>query len=150
MITVFTDGSWCPQTKLSGYGVWIRYGAGVSITESGVFENVKDSTTSELLAVLRALEILTERVKVSDQTVLIASNCPAAKNSSCWATSMRKHPQYKQFMERVMADLGDKTVRFIGEPPNDASKMNAHVDRIAKSTMRRERELRLELAKLVS
>ena len=25
-ITVFTDGSWCPDTKAYGYAVWIRDG----------------------------------------------------------------------------------------------------------------------------
>lgn len=141
-ITVFSDGSWCPTTKLSGYGVWIKYGNGVKIVETGVEENVQDSTSSELLAVLRALEIVRERIKRTDMIVIVASDCLSAQNSSCWRGFIEKHPEHLKLVE----DTLKMNIRFKSEDANlnDEElglKINTRVDRMARECMRRARKL---------
>ena len=140
-ITIYTDGSWCPTTKLSGYAAVIRYGVRVEIEETGVEQNVQDSTSSELLAVLRALEIVRQRIKGQYEAIIISSDCVAAQNSACWRGFIEKHPEHLELVQESLK----MNIRFKPEKPSVnqlelAVKNNSKVDRMARESMRRARK----------
>lgn len=73
LVTVFSDASWCPRTKVGGWGAWAKSGRvqwGVQF--SGAFRRqANDSNEAELMAAACALaSVLGSEVATAGDTIL--------------------------------------------------------------------------------
>jgi len=85
-ITIFTDASFCPKTKATGWAVWIKYGLnGTVVKHQGahIARRNEHSNDAELFALDMAVDmcrLLVEhnRMVLKDKIVVIQSDCQGA------------------------------------------------------------------------
>lgn len=81
LVTIIADASFCPQSKVSGYGYWILCDRG-SLGGGGPLAkglSVVNSTVSEMMAIVNALHIAIKSNLVNPcDTVLLQSDCMSA------------------------------------------------------------------------
>ena len=132
-ITVFCAASHCPKTLAGGWAVWMKDGV-PAITQrlSGALFSVKDSHFAEIVALEKALDYIETNLDVTNQIVVIESDCQGAMKSiekSAEALKMRgaKHVKLKW----VKGHQGVKCAR---------SSVNTWCDKEAKRHMRLTRD----------
>lgn len=74
-ITVFTDASFCPNTKAFGCAIWIKDGAGKPHQQSWGGRNAKDPEAAETRALNGALKYLTKYCQLNGRVIVIQSDC---------------------------------------------------------------------------
>lgn len=76
LVTLFTDASWCPETKVGGWGVWVKSNRGVRQAH-GAFKNPPASSNeAEFLAAVNGIFFaLKSGIAQNDDTILIQSDC---------------------------------------------------------------------------
>ena len=80
-ITVFTDGSWCPDTKASGYAVWIRDGQKpIHMFGAGGFGG-RDSYHVESMGLAAAVKYILENCSVHERVLVIQCDNIGALNA---------------------------------------------------------------------
>ena len=79
LITIITDASHCPETKVGGYGYWLASKRGKK-GGSGTFKGtVETSSLAEMMAVANSLHIaIADHIVQMDDHVLIQTDCEAA------------------------------------------------------------------------
>lgn len=138
LITLFTDASWCPNTRVAGWAAWAKCNGG-TMRQSGAMKSLVES--SELAEVMAAANGLHQVVRhfgpTPGTTVLVQLDCLGAMRA---LESGEKWPQVVHEWERlrigselrlkyrhVKAHQGGKTPR---------SWVNGWADREAKAHMR--------------
>lgn len=85
-ITIFTDASFCPDTKATGWAVWIKYGDnGTVVQHKGgyIAHNHEHALQGELFALQASIEmcrLLEERNRIvlKNKIVILQSDCQEA------------------------------------------------------------------------
>lgn len=85
-ITIFTDASFCPNTKATGWAVWIKYGAnGTTVQHKGgyIAHNHEHALQGELFALKASIEmckLLEEhnRMDLKNKIIVLQSDCKEA------------------------------------------------------------------------
>jgi hypothetical protein len=88
-ITIFTDASFCPDTKASGWAVWIKYGENGTVVKhkggyiAGGYEHSYNAEKFALEMSVDMCRLLKEhnRMVLKDKIVVIESDCQGALNS---------------------------------------------------------------------
>lgn len=79
-ITIFTDASYCPNTRATGWAVWIKFGElGNTYRESGGYQSKRgnQSARAELRALAIAIEVCInlDSISFNEKIVVIRSDC---------------------------------------------------------------------------
>lgn len=83
-ITLFTDASYCPETRAWGWAAWIKYGAPAeTLRLSGGGFCCQGSAQAELLALKQGIEAVASQVPVQGKVVVIQSDCVSALERIC-------------------------------------------------------------------
>lgn len=81
-ITLFTDASYCPNTRAWGWAAWIKYGAPAeTLRLSGGGSGCQGSNQAELLALQHGIEAVADKVPVEGKVVVVQSDCIGALES---------------------------------------------------------------------
>lgn len=132
-ITVFCDASHCPNTLATGWAVWMKYGR-PSVTErlSGALSDVPGSHNAEVHALKQALTFLESRIDLTDQIVVLESDCKSALESVTHrAMKLKERGARHVKLKWVKGHQGIKCAR---------SAVNTWCDKEAKRHMRRTRD----------
>ena len=129
-ITVFTDGSFCPDTKAYGIGVWIRDGQKPIFTfgDGGIGAN--DSGHVEAMGLEAAKRYILENCDVENRVVVIQCDNIGALNRL----------NIQPFKKRGAKFVKKKHVKGHTSHKTNRSKVNAVVDEIAGRHMREYRD----------
>lgn len=133
-VTVFTDASHCPHTRVAGWAVWVKYGSpAVTERRSGVVNKIKGSNDAERLALQRAIGFLgSGAVPLEGTTVIIQSDCQSALDSiAALALGLRALGAARISLRWVKAHQGARCAR---------SAVNSWCDSQAKGLMRARRD----------
>jgi ribonuclease HI len=151
-LNIFTDGSFCPNSGCSGYGICLEEGTTDYKKHKGRFSRtVRNSITAELIAVcmgvLHAHEV-TEEFK-GYKTVTVVSDAPGVREAfKRVSNSNRELLRLVQAAKRIM-DLHQIRIRTIkGHQPKHSSKdafFNHRCDVMAKREMRQWRDAEFPL-----
>lgn len=80
-VTIFTDASFCPQTKVFGWAVWIKYGHPARNIKRSGGGTCKGPTYAEYIALKNALKTLGQfDIPTMGKIVIFQSDCLAALN----------------------------------------------------------------------
>lgn len=85
-ITIFTDASFCPNTKATGWAVWMKYGAnGTIVKHKGGYVSLDDehSNDAELFGLEKAIEMCGQlvdhnRMVLKGKVVILQCDCQGA------------------------------------------------------------------------
>lgn len=79
-VTVFSDASFCPDTRTFGFAFWIKYGRpAVTVRASGGGYDMANSTEAEYQGILFALAFIEENgIPIAGKTVVVQCDCLAA------------------------------------------------------------------------
>lgn len=152
--TIVADASFCPETKVAGYGFWIASNRGKKAGSGIVAVTVKNNIAAEMMALLNGLFIGRKNnlIMVGDK-VLLQTDCQAAidafanrrRNISLqeiqlvvWFNEFRTTHKLAISMRHVKGHSRGKQKRFIA---------NRICDRDAKVQMRKARH-NFEILKL--
>lgn len=125
-ITVFTDGSWCPDTKAYGYAVWIRDGQKpIHMFGAGGFGG-RDSYHVESMGLAAAVKYILENCSVAERVLVIQCDNIGALNSL----------DVKQFKKLGAKFIKRKHVKAHTSHKTNRSKVNELVDNLAGQYMR--------------
>ena len=125
-ITVFTDGSWCPDTRAYGYAVWIRDGQGpIYMFGAGGFGG-RDSYHVETLGLNAAVTCILENCNVKERVLVIQCDNIGALNAL----------DIKQFKKLGAKFVKRKHVKAHTSHKTNRSKVNELVDNLAGQYMR--------------
>lgn len=125
-ITVFTDGSWCPETKAYGYAVWIRDGQKpVHMFGAGGFGGT-DSHHVESMGLQAAQKYIMENCSLEGRVLVIQCDNIGALNKVSVKTFKKAGAKFVK-LKHVKAHTSHKTNR---------SKVNELVDNLAGQFMR--------------
>lgn len=130
-ITVFTDGSWCPNTKAYGYAVWIRDGQKPIEMFGNGGVGGKDSFHVESLGLEAARKYLIEHCKLEGRVVVIQCDNIGALNQL----------DVKSLKTRGVKFIKRKHVKGHSNNKTNRSKVNELVDKMAGDFMREQREI---------
>ena len=123
-VTVFTDGSYCPETKAYGCAIWVKDGVTTKpLIESWGGYNAPNSQYAEEEALFWAVKHVAETAELSGRIVVIQSDCLDALNKL--DTKPLRGAKYIK-LKHVKAHTSNKTKR---------SKVNAIVDDLAGKKM---------------
>ena len=129
-VTVFTDASWCPETKAFGCAYWIKDGnTEAAKTHSWGGYTKKGPEHAETNALLGALDYVEKNISVWKRVVVIQSDC---------LNALRKldiRPLHKAGAKHVKL----KHVKAHTSHNTKRSKVNQLVDRLAKQQMKQYR-----------
>lgn len=78
-ITIITDASWCPDTKVGGYGIWIACNRGRLPAKGRFKHRVLSPLDAEMMAVVNGLHvgIANQLVHIGDK-ILFQTDCTGA------------------------------------------------------------------------
>ncbi|QWS69884.1 RNase H [Vibrio phage vB_VpS_PG28] len=135
-ITVFTDASWCPDTKAYGCAYWVKIGAAVHGTEYawGGY-NCKSAEDAELEALEKSVEVVLQSKAFVDKVIVLQSDCLNALNR------LRLPPSFK-----LARHVKKKHVKAHTNHQTKRTSINAKMDRMAKEKMKVYRALARENA----
>lgn len=123
-VTIFTDGSYCSDTKAYGYAYWIKHSPKVApLTKSFGGVGLKSIGEVEKLAIEKAIEHAQQFIEI-DTVVVIQSDSTEAL-SSVDLTKLRMMCQHVK-LKHVKAHTGQKTKR---------TSVNRIVDKLARKAM---------------
>lgn len=125
-ITVFTDGSHCPDTKAYGYAVWIRDGQKPIHTFGAGGFNGRDSFHVESMGLEAAKKYILENCSISGRVVVIQCDNIGALNAL----------NIKQFKALGVKFVKRKHVKGHTGHNTNRSKVNNMVDNLAGQFMR--------------
>lgn len=120
-ITVFTDGSWCPDTKAYGYAVWIRDGQKPihMFGEGGL--NAQDSYHVELMGLNAARRYIMDNCEIENRVIVIQCDNISALNKL----------DIKGFKNKGAKFVKKKHVKGHTSHKTNRSKVNRLVDSLA-------------------
>ena len=120
-ITVFTDGSWCPDTKAYGYAVWIRDGQKPihMFGEGGL--NAQDSYHVELMGLNAARRYIMDNCEIENRVIVIQCDNIGALNKL----------DIKGFKNKGAKFVKKKHVKGHTSHKTNRSKVNRLVDSLA-------------------
>lgn len=125
-ITVFTDGSWCHDTKAYGYAVWIRDGQKpINMFGAGGFGG-RDSYHVESMGLAAAVKYILENCTVEERVLVIQCDNIGALNAL----------DVKQFKKLGAKFIKRKHVKAHTSHKTNRSKVNELVDSLAGQYMR--------------
>lgn len=127
-ITVFTDGSHCPNTKAWGVGIWIK-GDGEAHTDSKGGVGLKDSNEVELAGLNMAADYVVNNMDVKDKVLIFQCDNVNALNAF----------NHKQFYKHGARFVKLKHVKGHSGARTKRSWVNNLVDRLAGEAMRKYR-----------
>lgn len=131
-ISVFTDASFCPDTKAWGYGWWIKYGSpAITRTGSGGGLGIVNSNEAEIGAIKAALQWVEDNLKGPDtlnKVLVLQSDCTGALN--CVQPDLNKLAikclMQRAYSKHVKGHRGHETPR---------NSVNTTCDRLAREQM---------------
>lgn len=83
-VTIFTDASFCPDTRAWGWAAWIKYGVPAeTLRLSGGGKHCQGSNQAELLALQHGIEAIADQVPVKGKIVVVQSDCVGALSTVC-------------------------------------------------------------------
>lgn len=125
-ITVFTDGSWCPDTKAYGYAVWIRDGQKpIHMFGAGGLGG-RDSYHVESMGLEAAVKYILENCSVAERVLVIQCDNIGALNAL----------NIRQFKDLGAKFVKRKHVKAHTSHKTNRSKVNELVDNLAGQYMR--------------
>lgn len=78
-VTLFTDASFCPDTRAWGWAAWIKYGRPAkTLRLSGGGFNCRGSHLAELRALEQGVKAIVGQVPIGSKIVVIQSDCKGA------------------------------------------------------------------------
>lgn len=128
-VTMFTDASYCHQTKAAGWAVWIKYGAhphDQTVRLVGACRRIHDSMHAEYVALEEGLKAL-EKIPLEGKIVVVQSDCTGALAAIETSHLVRVHGALSVTKKHVKGHQGLKTAR---------SAVNTWCDAEAKDAMR--------------
>lgn len=125
-ITVFTDASYCNDTRSTGYAIWIKYGGGITKRFTGSSTKPTGSNQAEELALKQAMKYVMMHVDYSHKHLVINSDCLGALESLV----------IPEELKRDLAGIRLKHVKAHQNSVNRRSAVNEWCDREAKREMR--------------
>lgn len=131
-VTIFTDGSHCPNTMAWGVGIWFRYSDDLPVEMSFGGVGLKNSYEVETRGLELAINHVMGNYDLSGMVVVIQCDNIGALNSSVNKFRPELMRMGAKFVKakHVKAHTNHKTSR---------SKVNAIVDRLARERMRENR-----------
>lgn len=74
-ITIYTDASWCYETKAGGWGCWIKSGPGQSSTHSGQFKKlIANNNLGEFMAVANAISVAKKLYDMNQKILVVVTD----------------------------------------------------------------------------
>lgn len=125
-ITVFTDGSWCPDTKAYGYAVWIRDGQKPIHMFGEGGPSAQDSYHVELMGLNAARRYIMDNCEVTNRVIVIQCDNIGALNKL----------DIKGFKNKGAKFVKKKHVKGHTSHKTNRSKVNSMVDNLAGQYMR--------------
>jgi ribonuclease HI len=152
-VTLMTDASWCPHTKVGGFGWWCVSDRG-GVPGGGLFtRNPDNATVAEMMAVVRSLHecIKGGHIKPQDE-VLIQLDCMAAIEKF-WGKQLVSPGSEQEVVglfwrlvrETPLLDVQVRHVKGHSRSLESRYRSNDKCDRRAKEFMRKERDRILSL-----
>ncbi len=147
LLEIFTDGSFCPNTGCSGYGINLDVNkSNLLLRAQGRFHHtVRNSITAELIAVCHGILKAHEELDLNTfEKIVIVTDAPGVREAFKRVTP-RNRELYRlvTFAKRIM-DLYSMSIRTIkGHQPKHDSRdayMNHRCDMMAKREMRQWRD----------
>jgi ribonuclease HI len=146
-VTIIADASWCPHSRVAGYGYWIASargdeGGGGEMTTRDVVSN----TAAEMMAVANALHhsLMSELVRTGD-SLLIQTDCQAAIDGfrNTRKVTMEQERAIVKYVNRQIGMhalfVEYRHVKGHTDQPGARFRANALCDKTAKTHMRRAR-----------
>lgn len=161
-ITIYTDASMCVDSGASAWACWIKYGEGKKIEAGNAFkEGCLNSTHAELKAIANALTIVKIKLKPENCYLVVVTDSQQAidfiSGHNPWTRikGSKEEKQRKQANRQVVqacvktvkslipkdCELRMKKVKAHSNRDGKRSYVNNTVDIIAKTHMRKKREL---------
>lgn len=131
-VTIFTDGSHCPNTMAWGVGIWFRYSDNAPVEMSFGGVGLKNSYEVEMRGLELAINHVMGNFDLSGMVVVIQCDNVGALNSSV--------NKFRPELMRMGAKfVKAKHVKGHTSHKTSRSKVNAIVDRLAGERMRENR-----------
>lgn len=71
-ITIYTDASICPESKIGAWACWIKYENAKVLTASAPFNSlVENSTLAEMMAISNAVRYAMDRITPKEGTIFV-------------------------------------------------------------------------------
>ena len=159
-ITIYTDASWCQETKIGAWGCWIKYGPGSTINVSSAFKKVAhNSLLAELWAIANSISVALKNAPDQEYThLIVVTDCQGAqqyieraKLRSNHLPGMGKKRLDKECLESAKCilnlipdglELRANKVKAHSNKDGKRSYINNLVDRAAKAKMRAARKVK--------
>lgn len=107
-ITINTDASFCAETGIAGYAIWIKT-TEKTIQASGVFkQQMKSINIAECAAIVNALHLATTLPFKYDNICINTDNAGAKD----YLQNQNRHNQFAKKFREYVKQLGVKTVRI--------------------------------------
>ncbi|UOX39906.1 RNase H [Vibrio phage V-YDF132] len=126
-VTIFTDASWCPDTKAYGCAYWVKIGrSDDALIDSWGGINCKNAEEAEVEALRKSVEVVYRSGQFINRIIVIQSDCLNALNRVVLPDRMQKLARHVK-LKHVRAHTNGATKR---------SKVNEKMDKLAKAKMR--------------
>lgn len=77
-ITINTDASFCPKTKVGGYAFWITSDLG-RIKHSNIFNGVLNNPSeAEMKCIINAVYFLSKKIDIANHNIIVNTDCTSA------------------------------------------------------------------------
>lgn len=145
-LTIYTDASICPKTKVGGWACWMKFGPRQKLTYAKPFrELVHDSTEAEMKAIANALAIAVKHFSPENCVIVITTD---SQNAIGRITRKRVKgkPHLQQLTEVIHSlvpptcEIRMKKVKAHSKGDGRRSYVNGIVDKAARREMRLHRD----------
>lgn len=148
-VTIIADASWCPMTKVGGYGCWINAGSRGSKAHQAMLNGPSVCAgTAEMKAIALAIHhSVASGLVTSGDHVLIQSDCVGAIDAfNGWRSTLKiEEKEVAEWFRKFTVKYGlSITFKHVKGHSNEAGARfvsNKICDRRAKEEMRRARNL---------
>lgn len=137
--TLMVDASWCPMTKVGGYGYWLASDRGKR-GGGGQFKNTLESSNlAEMRAIVNSLHVVWQLGLICwGDEILIQTDCIAAIQGLRKTRVLTSEEAITTDLYKTMSTAFDLTLRHVKGHSRDTRsrfRANNHCDRRAKAAM---------------
>lgn len=99
-VTIYTDASFCPTTKIGGWACWVKWGQNEGFKHYGTFkQHISGSNYAEMGAIANAIFLTSTRVSLGGKTLVVVTDSATAKTLIEMGTS--KNAELRRMVKSI-------------------------------------------------
>lgn len=142
-ITIYTDASFCPRTKVAGWAAWVKCDNNQAFTYSGILKRATCCTVAEMMAIANAIWMVIRKHYQKGKMLVVVTDSKTCKR--CIENKKSINPSIQAAIDYLLNILPEdcqlKVNKVKAHSANDGKRsyVNSLVDGLAKAQMRQAR-----------